>query len=437
MEVEYVRRSLSELIHKDTDNPSGPVNVNVCNLREFIPFDLVREPGEDSTFTMTFHKPMFEALVPDNESADLLSFMETHVKSTVDAHASSGPDNIDVDALIGWDTTDSCDGAPEPQAAEEDEPEAYRRTVRLCLEVDWQYPNARYPDLPSTDPAFDQELVDLFGAVYEWFLSRYDYSNWCSRLRLSDLGIFPQAVDGAASNVDLPLTSLLLPVREMDTASLLAVARGRVISGSKLRDDVGDEFSSGFIQAIEHAIDELMTTCECSGVFAKLAAKSAKNDTKLRPLRTVVDVLNTITGSKDILGWLNHERTATTLVLLPWNPRIESNRNEYRAFMLKGSLTAVSQQAWYYCNETPLDPPRVVAAIAALAESLLPRLPFSTSTLDVWIDATAPDGVYRAYLIECNPWGGFFSSGSSLFHWGTHWKCMHDPSIVTFATLSL
>eukprot|EP01064_Diplonema_japonicum_P032486 TRINITY_DN6114_c0_g1_i1.p1 TRINITY_DN6114_c0_g1~~TRINITY_DN6114_c0_g1_i1.p1 ORF type:complete len:365 (+),score=83.33 TRINITY_DN6114_c0_g1_i1:37-1131(+) len=275
----------------------------------------------------------------------------------------------------------------------------------------WSFPNTIIKDTAERS---------IFRTVYETYLGFFDYDRWCRRLTLRDLGI-----DAAH---DDNLADLITPTRTSDRQLFCSIGKSRVITGHGLSDEAFEDFSPTIVETIQRAIDKW------GAVFVKLSSKSAKNDVKLRPLTTVRGVLDTLTASKDIMAWLEgsgNVARAADLVLLPWNPCITED-NEYRVFMKQGEPTAISQQRWYHQIPDPLSPDMVVSAVRTLCTTLQPRLPFPSATLDVWINPSTS----TAHLIECNPWGGFFSSGSSLFDWEQHWDMMHDTKIVSFARLT-
>ena len=163
-----------------------------------------------------------------------------------------------------------------------------------------------------------------------------------------------------------------------------------------------------------------------------LGSKSAKNDVRLQPLRTINDVLNTITDSKDVLGWAEKDTGERYMVLLPWNSTITAD-NEYRVFQRNGLPTAISQQKWYRDLGFEITDAELAACVTELCQRLS-RHPgwYAACCLDVYVRRGA-QGAWRAYVIEANPWGEAFSSGSSLFDWIAHQKALRDSTCVTIA----
>jgi hypothetical protein len=124
-------------------------------------------------------------------------------------------------------------------------------------------------------------------------------------------------------------------------------------------------------------------------------------------------------------------QTAETLcvIVMPWNEELQNRGRkwEFRVFVCDATVTAISQQVWSECVGLTEDDMCVVATVVCewYHTVLYNRLPFSSAVLDVWIDdKQAP------HLIEANPWGGWSSSGSSLFHWThDHSLLYHTPNI--------
>lgn len=174
------------------------------------------------------------------------------------------------------------------------------------------------------------------------------------------------------------------------------------------------------------------------GLFVKLSTTSGKNDRKIVPVKTERDLINYLTQSKLMLqqyqwfleGWEKHpdvdpvrsnpdERPADIrvfplkLLFQNWTDKI-SPSCEFRVFVYRNKVTAISQQSWSRQLEFATPVPVMAAAIVDLyTKSLTSRLPYHSAVLDVYFDADKG----KATLIECNPWGAWNSSGSSLFRW--------------------
>lgn len=98
--------------------------------------------------------------------------------------------------------------------------------------------------------------------------------------------------------------------------------------------------------------------------------------------------------------------------------------SEFRCFVHRGHLTAISQYHCYTVVPSLQDAATVRAvrkAIGARVAWLLPALPSASCIVDVCYDGrpsdVALDAADRVLLIEVNPFGADLSSGSGLFSW--------------------
>lgn len=117
------------------------------------------------------------------------------------------------------------------------------------------------------------------------------------------------------------------------------------------------------------------------------------------------------------------------LYILPW--RDVDADFEFRGFVVRGRLTALSQQHWYrpaprLQADVEGGGGRVRALIAHVQAAVLPAFGDATYTVDV---ALLTDG--QPYFIEPNGFGAGYAAGSSLFHWTRDHACLHDASGVT------
>jgi hypothetical protein len=118
------------------------------------------------------------------------------------------------------------------------------------------------------------------------------------------------------------------------------------------------------------------------------------------------------------------------LYILPW--RDVDADFEFRGFVVRGRLTALSQQHWYrhaprlQADVEAQGGARVHAVIAYVQAAVLPAFGDATYTVDVTLLA---DG--QPYFIEQNGFGAGYSAGSSLFHWERDHECLHDAAVVT------
>jgi hypothetical protein len=135
-------------------------------------------------------------------------------------------------------------------------------------------------------------------------------------------------------------------------------------------------------------------------------------------MSTVNDLLDFLTRNVEFLNlyrtvnWY-HFDNPICLVMLPWKEIVP--RYEFRIFVSEGRLLACSQQKWYQVfNYSEKEMYNLVRAFEEVVEVQLKGvLPFEHAVMDVYFD----EKFSRAFLIECNPYGSYGSSGASLFHW--------------------
>ena len=111
----------------------------------------------------------------------------------------------------------------------------------------------------------------------------------------------------------------------------------------------------------------------------------------------------------------NYSLTSLTLYLLPW---VSNIRNEFRVFVYKGEIKAISQQNIYRV----LYSDKEKDYLSKLCYIVIDSFYFDIKNKIDWIkDDTYVYDVYvmcnKAYFIEVNPFGKQYSSGSGLFHW--------------------
>jgi hypothetical protein len=87
---------------------------------------------------------------------------------------------------------------------------------------------------------------------------------------------------------------------------------------------------------------------------------------------------------------------------------------EYRVFVHLGHVTAISQQVWFKEYDGPPMTQALVSAVSQAAEATTTASGLGSAVADV---ALLEDGM--VYVVELNPFGQQYSSGSALFHWVT------------------
>jgi hypothetical protein len=149
--------------------------------------------------------------------------------------------------------------------------------------------------------------------------------------------------------------------------------------------------------------------------FVKLSTKSSKNDSTLRGVDTVEDILDIITSSPALYKYEWQRQTKPTYIILkPWNSLINSY-TEFRLFVWANKVTAATQQCWYIQvdhSQEYID--TVINVINDYKHSQ--KLP-PNCVLDVVILEDA-----KIIIIELNPW---ISSGGGLFDWTVDYKVLY------------
>jgi hypothetical protein len=102
------------------------------------------------------------------------------------------------------------------------------------------------------------------------------------------------------------------------------------------------------------------------------------------------------------------------LILREWIENLPYDR-EFRCFIYKRKLTAISQYHCYHVFESMQDPTEVEKirdAVVAFHSRVDSALPYQSYVMDVLV---LPD--YTVQVIEINPFGAEMSSGAALFNW--------------------
>lgn len=202
---------------------------------------------------------------------------------------------------------------------------------------------------------------------------------------------------------DAPCIIHLTPheVRTLREVTTVRLTMGRVRTPE-------DEWHPTTLMAIEKFIAAFALT----GVFAKVADASPKDAYTPRPIRSIADMWDLLTSSRRILGFLESTKPneGCDLVLRPFDARIRPE-NEYRVFILNGTLVGISQQHLYDILPMTPQPHVLFGAITNWLTRHSP-LPWIDVVLDVFVDNTG-----TCHLIEVNPGAPWASTGSALFTW--------------------
>ena len=358
-------------------DPSLVINVNMSNVRTLSPFEFAFPESDPQAGHVAMDREFYEAFLTDTQQALLQQVVK-------------------------------------------------RATGKeIQLRAPWEYPNDHLRHVERGGGLHKgNTYFALFQDLYQVYLDTFGYSQFCEHLTFEDVGI--EVTDGGSDRIK----DCVIEVPPGDWKAIVELALVRVLLGKPLPGDAAEELSSTLTNAIQGRLDRFVASH--GGCFVKLGSKSAKNDVRLQPLRTINDVLNTITDSKDVLGWAEKDTGERYMVLLPWNSTITAD-NEYRVFQRNGLPTAISQQKWYRDLGFEITDAELAACVTELCQRLS-RHPgwYAACCLDVYVRRGA-QGAWRAYVIEANPWGEAFSSGSSLFDWIAHQKALRDSTCVTIA----
>lgn len=124
---------------------------------------------------------------------------------------------------------------------------------------------------------------------------------------------------------------------------------------------------------------------------------------------------------------INERTTDLCYYLLPWLPNVDENR-EFRVFVRRGKVLAISQQHLYevntYLEDATVRDDIVNSWCKIIADHIhnvvVPLIDHLNSyVMDICL-LNSEEGVLVPYFIEINPYGKDYGSGSSLFNWLTH-----------------
>ncbi len=232
--------------------------------------------------------------------------------------------------------------------------------------------------------------------LYHIHLRQYDFHRWSPR-----------------SVLDARLHVLDLDASTIDT--LVERAHAHL-----LRPRHDRHLVEHFPTVFQKQLQEAFATVPSDGFFFKLSTITSKKDNRLRPIHTVNALLHALVGSPSLLDEYalakrhpNAPYYQLKLILRPWDTRI-TEQNEYRLFVHDGTLVGVSQQHWSRdVGLTEAIVKRHTDALQRLTTQLMQHdnFPYRYVVLDAFVD----DANNTAHLIECNPWGAWNASGSSLF----------------------
>ena len=233
----------------------------------------------------------------------------------------------------------------------------------------------QYNDINKSDT-----MSDIEWSIYHMYLHNFDYSKWHTEK------LVPRV-----SMVDLDLVK----IKEVSTNCCF------------YHSDIDFEISK--IQSEFDKIEPILS--KYSGpVFVRLNQMSAKNDCNLEPLTNTKSILSQITNSKKIYSSVYKKDLDVKLIIMPWkeiNPKYE-----FRVFIYNKRIVGISQQHLYdKYNYLITEITNIIEVIKK--SDFIDNLIYQDVVCDVFID----ERTNICHLIECNPYGPYSASGSSLFCW--------------------
>ena len=235
------------------------------------------------------------------------------------------------------------------------------------------------------------ETSGITPEIYKEWVGKFSFEKWYSGL----------------------LEAKLVEISEYDKEILMGLAKKVILANRVLTEDDLEDFSPSFLQLI----GEALSTYD-NRVFVKTSEKSGKNDDMMRPSTTVLEVIKSVTNSKDIFLYsMTREDQCRYLIIQPWSDLI-SSMNEFRVIIEDRRILAISQQQLYkYVGLNEELCRRAAESIQSWYEVNKEVIPYEAVVLDMYVDFNSGSQSHNAHLIECNPGYAWGSSGSSLFHW--------------------
>ena len=159
-------------------------------------------------------------------------------------------------------------------------------------------------------------------------------------------------------------------------------------------------------------IDELLSRRENFVRTDFASFKYGQHGTK--PYRSLKEIMESYLTCRKGHSPFEPGNRIITLYLIPY---VEIDHNfEFRVFVYKNKITAVSQQNIYKVNEA-MTPEIAQQVCHIISEYFTNHVKICITHIDSYVmDIALIDG-YSPYFIEVNPFGKEYSSGSALFHW--------------------
>lgn len=122
----------------------------------------------------------------------------------------------------------------------------------------------------------------------------------------------------------------------------------------------------------------------------------------------------------------SHSALANKIYLLPW---VELERDlEFRCFVYKNRITAISQQFLYNDNDTlcGYSSEKIRELVENLINYFKQNVLYKIGTDSFVMDIGHLAESKKAFFIEANPWGKEYGSGSSLFQWTKDYNDLYN-----------
>lgn len=214
----------------------------------------------------------------------------------------------------------------------------------------------------------------------------------------------------------MPVTKLIaIPRRDRDALRCISWqhAKSQICASPAVRNILGvtdavirGMVSVDFLNALERAIQ---LTSAGGGSFLRTQSSSYQSDRPVEPVTDAVDAIHKLCAAKSIFT-----DPLEYLVVTPWWS--SEPREEFRAFVYRRRLTAVCARKWNVVSKMSPEWQRsACVSVGSLCSKLAQRMEFSSMVVDVLVTET--NNRKRSTLIDINPWGGGFSTGSGLFDW--------------------
>lgn len=218
-------------------------------------------------------------------------------------------------------------------------------------------------------------------AIYQAYTYSYDYDYWHHRKDVT-----------------------LLPLSDEEKECL------RELTEKRIQDKEPYQETHTALINLRKRIEQ--ATVRRQDYFIRLSGTSSKKDETVIPLRKSRTMMDYLTRS---FAFLSQEycqpKKRTSIILIPWNDKIDA-RSEFRVFIHDKQVTGIAQQRWSRDFSYTLEEVDIIDA-SIVKSGFWDALPYSSLVADVFVDFLKKE----ACLIECNPFGSFGPSESSLFSW--------------------